>query len=66
MAVGKERIAGGLAMQTIGDRVFIAPGPIENSGRCNRGLIQDMPHFELRVRDVDAFCEKLQQCAEEG
>ena len=62
MAVGKERIAGGLVMQAQGDRVLIGRAPVPSEGR---GLMQDHPHFYLRLCNVEEFCEKLQQCAEE-
>ena len=67
MAVGRERMVGGLAMQVVGDQVYIAKGPISIAGPGARGLIQDARgHLKLRVSDVEEFCEKLRQCAEES
>ena len=64
MAVGVERNAGGLAVQAIGSRVMIARFPFRMGTKdMDTGRIQDAPHLEISIDDVEEFIVKLIACA---
>jgi hypothetical protein len=62
MAIGRERIAGGLAMQNVGGRILITKAPVNTP----RGLIQEARHFSVRPDEVDDIKQALDACKEEG